>query len=85
MGSKSEGTTTEKPRKDTTGFTRLSINLNAEATQALKAYTDKRQISYTEAVRRAIAILKFVDDEMSAGHELQVFDGESIQKVLLVS
>lgn len=64
---------------------RLSVNLNPEAAEALKAYTDKRHISYTEAVRRAIALLKFVDDEISAGHDLQVSDGRTVQKIFMVT
>lgn len=85
MGSKAESSTAEKSDQETTGYTRLSINLNPEAAAALKAYTDKRHISYTEAVRRAIAILKFVDDEISSGNEIQVTDGENVKKVVLVS
>lgn len=82
MSSKTESDT-EKLRQ-AAGYTRLSINLNPEAAEALKMYTDKRHITYTEAVRRAIAILKFIDDEMSAGREIQVSDGETVQKVILV-
>lgn len=67
------------------GYTKISIYLNPEAAATLKNYTEKRDISYTEAVRRAIAILKFVDDEISAGHEIQVKNGEMVQKIILVS
>lgn len=66
-------------------FTRLSVNLNPEAAAALKAYTEKRHISYTEAVRRAIALLKFLDDEISAGHDLQISDGQTVQKIVMVT
>src|SRR5438132_12815485 len=68
-----------------TGFTRLSVNLNPEAAAALKAYTEKRHVSYTEAIRRAIAILRFLDEEVSAGREVQVTDGETIEKIVLVN
>jgi len=67
------------------GFTRLSVNLNPEAAEAIRAYTEKRHISYTEAVRRAIALLKFVDDEISAGHDIQVSDGRTVQKIVMVA
>ncbi len=66
-------------------YTRLNINLNAEAAAALKEYIERRHITYTEAIRRAIALLKFIDDEMLAGHELQIFDGETVRKIVLVS
>jgi len=67
------------------GLTRLSINLNQEAADALRAYTSRRGISYTEAVRRAIALLKFVDDQTAAGKDLQVSDGETVQKIVMIT
>ena len=73
------------PKQAAEGYTKLSIYLNPEAAETLAKYTAKRGISYTEAIRRAVAVLKFVDDEISAGREVQVRDGESVQKISLVS
>lgn len=64
--------------------TRLSVNLNQEAAAALKEIAERRHISYTEAVRRAIAILKFVEDETALGHKVQVVDGAKTREVVLV-
>jgi len=64
---------------------RLSVNLNQESADALKAVSEKKGISYTEAVRRAIAIGKFVDDAVAVGSTIQVVDanGNVREAVLL--
>jgi Ribbon-helix-helix protein, copG family len=46
---------------------RLSVNLSQEVADALRAIVLKRKISITEAVRRAISLLKFVEDAMDDG------------------
>jgi hypothetical protein len=65
--------------------TRLNVNLNSEAAAALHEYVERRNISYTEAIRRAVALLKFVDDQISSGHEIQVTDGELVYRIVLES
>jgi hypothetical protein len=63
----------------------LNVNLNPAAAAALRDYVEKRGISYTEAVRRAIAILAFVDEQLSAGRDMQVVDGDTVRRVVLIS
>lgn len=58
---------------------RLNVNLNAETAEALKEIADQRGISFTEAVRRAISIYKFIDDETQEGHRIQTVDPERNQ------
>lgn len=48
-------------------LTRLSVNLNAETAAALRSYADHRGLSFTESIRRMIAITKWIQDEMDAG------------------
>ena len=57
-------------------FTRLSVNVNIETANFLRSYADRRGCTITEAVRRAVAVLKFVTDETDAGHRLIVGDRE---------
>ena len=66
---------------------RLSVNLPDEAAAVLKDLADRREISLTEAVRRAIAIYKYVDDEVvTAGKQLQVVDdSDNVTSVALIS
>ncbi|WP_344263884.1 hypothetical protein [Actinomadura napierensis] len=46
---------------------RLSISLTGEALAAAEAIAQEHGVSEGEAVRRAIAVLKFLSDEMAAG------------------
>lgn len=55
-------------------LTRLSVNMNAETTAQLKQYADTKHLTYTETVRRAIAIAVFIEAEHEAGRRIQVVD-----------
>ena len=44
-----------------TALVRLNVNLNKETAAALKDIAEKQGISLTEAVRRAVALLKFIE------------------------
>src|SRR3954452_1193318 len=59
-----------------TKVTRLSININEETAAALRDMAARRGVSVTEAVRRAVAIAKFVEDETMNGSTVQVDDGK---------
>ena len=47
---------------------RLTVNLNEESAQALEYMVAKHDCSYTEVVRRCIAIAKFIEDGDDSGH-----------------
>lgn len=55
-------------------MTRLSVNMNAETTEQLRRYAADKQLSYTEAVRRAIAIATFLQAEIEAGRRIHCVD-----------
>lgn len=64
---------------------RLSINLADDVAAVLGDWADKKDISYTEAVRRAIAVWNFVETEIAAGNRLAVVEpGGRIREVVLV-
>lgn len=73
-------TSTAKAKKQT----RLSINLNSEAAEFLDEITDKREISYTEAVRRALALYKLLEDQTAAGKHVQIADGDRVRDLVLI-
>lgn len=65
---------------------RLNVNLNDEIAAALKEIADERDISATEAVRRAIAWYKFIDDEVVKGkRKMQLVDADDPGKVTEVA
>jgi hypothetical protein len=47
--------------------TKLNVNINDETAAALKDLAERRQITVTEVVRRAVSVYKFVEDEVVDG------------------
>lgn len=64
---------------------RLSVNLSPGTAALLRAVLDRKGLSITEGIRRAIAVWKFVEDEVERGNQLAVIekDGEVRRVVLL--
>jgi len=61
---------------------RLSVNLGAQPAAALRELMTKKGITATEAVRRALSIWKFVEDERAQGHRLAVLEGDGDQRAV---
>lgn len=74
--------TTKSPTD--TGLVRLNVNLNKETAAALRELADEQGISFTEAVRRAISVYKYVSDEQSQGRKIQTMDSNDKNKRELV-
>ena len=58
-------------------YVRLAVNLTPDAAHALRQFADARGINATEAVRRMIALVKFIDDETGRGNRLSIVDPET--------
>lgn len=67
-----------------TALVRLNVNLNKESAAALRELADTQGISFTEAVRRAIAVYKYVSDEQEQGRKIQTMDSKEKNKRELV-
>ena len=63
---------------------RLSVNLGHETADVLKEYAGRKGISVTEAVRRAIGILKFVDEAQQRGASLNIEEAGTLKEVLFL-
>jgi hypothetical protein len=64
---------------------RLSINLSFETSEILKALADRKGITITEGIRRAIAIWEFVEGEIARGNQMAVIEkDETVRKVLIL-
>lgn len=65
---------------------RLSVNMNQDTAEALKEIADEAGISLTEAVRRAISVYKFVEDEIDKGRHVQTADekGGNVRELVLM-
>jgi hypothetical protein len=64
---------------------RLSVNLNPDVADDLKQYAGRKGISITEAVRRAITVLTFVDDAQGRGASLHLEEGGALKEILFLS
>lgn len=59
---------------DTATTAKLSINLAKDAMAVLKVLAARRGVSVTETVRRAVAVLQFVEDEVAKGNTIAVLE-----------
>ena len=72
-----------KPGKN--HFARLSVNLSAETAEIFKSLIERKGLSISEGMRRAIAVWKFLEDEKALGNEIAVVESdESVRKVVLL-
>jgi len=79
-------TNKENKRARTANLVRLNVNLNTETADALRELADERGISVTEAVRRAISLYKYIEDETHDGKRIQVADraGKMVSELVLI-
>lgn len=63
---------------------RLSVNLNPDVADALKQYASRKGISVTEAVRRAITVLTFIENAQNRGASLHLEEGGTLKEILLL-
>jgi len=66
--------TTDTPKPEKPPLVRLSVNMNQETAALLKSYAETRGLSYTQCVRRMVAITSFVQDEVDAGRTVLSVD-----------
>jgi Ribbon-helix-helix protein, copG family len=71
-GPSSSGGDVEDTRDNADRLVRLSVNLGPQVADSLKEYAARKGVSITEAVRRAIAALAFIDNAQARGASVQV-------------
>ncbi len=63
---------------------KMSVNLSKTVVDALRSIASKREISMTEALRRAISTEKFLMDETDGGSKVLIEDKKhNIRQILL--
>lgn len=60
---------------------RLSVNLAPVVADTLKGYSRRKGISVTEAVRRAISVLAYVDAAQDRGASLNIAEAGKLKEV----
>lgn len=74
----------QSERSNNSNFVRLSVNLSHETADTFKTLAERKGLSFTEAIRRAITIWKFVEDQLSQGHELAVVEADGTPRKVLI-
>jgi hypothetical protein len=79
-----DGTSTEEERP----VVRLSVNLAPDVADVLKFWKGRKGISITEAVRRAIAVWNFVENERDKGNRIAILepgrDGDRVKEMVFL-
>jgi Ribbon-helix-helix protein, copG family len=66
-------------------FVRLSVNLSLETAEVFRTLIERKGLSISEGIRRAIAVWKFLEDEKARGNEIAVVEpDQSVRKVVLL-
>lgn len=60
---------------------RLSVNLSPTVAATLKVYAARKGVSVTEAIRRAISILSYVDAAQERGASLNIEEAGKLKEV----
>ena len=60
---------------------RLSVNLSPKVADDLKSYAGRKEITVTEAVRRAVAYLAFFDEIAASGGTVTVTEGGKVRDI----
>ena len=60
-----------------TGYTKISVNLSDEVLVALRELAARNDVTMTEVLRRAISILKFLQDAQGDGKDLLLRDPQT--------
>jgi hypothetical protein len=81
----SDNRISEAVQQGTEPDVRLSVNLKPDIAGALKSYAGRKGVSVTEAVRRAIVIMTFVDEAQARGASLNIEENGSIKEVLFLA
>lgn len=58
------------------GQVKLSVNLSEETVGALRALAERRGVSMTEVIRRAISDAKYLDDAVREGKKILIEDSD---------
>ncbi len=80
-----QGGTSLKSDKRRDRFVRLSVNLSIETAEIFKSLIERKGLSISEGIRRAIAVWKFLEDEQSRGNQVAVIEpDDTVRKVVLL-
>jgi hypothetical protein len=66
-------------------FVRLSVNLSLETAEVFRSLIDRKGLSISEGIRRAIAVWKFLEDEKEPGNQIAVVEpNNQVHRVMML-
>ena len=66
-------------------FVRLSVNLSLETAETFRTLIDRKGLSISEGIRRAIAVWKFLEDERARGNQIAVVEpDDQVRKIVML-
>ncbi|WP_241031951.1 ribbon-helix-helix protein, CopG family [Rhodococcus koreensis] len=74
MSEMNQGKAATQPESTAQKSIRLSVNMNTETAEALREIAEAYGISVTEAVRRAVSVAHFVEEQTRQGKTVQIED-----------
>lgn len=72
----------ERPRP--TPPTRLTLNINAEAGEALVYLQETKGFTYTESIRRSLLVLQFFTEKQAAGTRIELVDKDGTRREVVL-
>lgn len=67
------------------GAVRLSVNLSREAAEAIREIQERRGITITEVIRRAISTQKYIEDATDKGAKILIEQpGEPLKELVFI-
>ncbi|GAA1516636.1 hypothetical protein GCM10009677_57410 [Sphaerisporangium rubeum] len=70
--------------EDKSRFVRLSVNLSPDIARTFKGLIDRKGLSITEGIRRAITIWGFVEEQIAQGNDLAVIESDGKPRKILI-
>lgn len=86
MATRATRTTDHQSESQGSNLVRLSVNLNDDTANALRKLAEERGVSVTEAVRRAISLYNYLEDEVRSGRHVQTADSarKEVRELILL-
>lgn len=63
---------------------RLNVKINPHTSASLRDVCDRKQISFTEAVRQAIAVWHFIESAVFRGASVQIVEADGSRSQIFI-
>jgi hypothetical protein len=75
-------TSARSPKRATTE--RINLNISTKTATTLRRLSKQRGTTMTETIRRAVAVLDFLETQLEGGGELQIVEPDGLVRQLAI-